>query len=69
MSVIGVKDPNSGEVPKAFVVLKKGETMAEKETLDYRSQNLAIFQVPKSVEFRDALLITFIVKVLGRELK
>lgn len=69
VSVVGVKDEYSGEVPKAFVVLKKGETATAQEIIDFASQNLAKFKVPKTVEFRDALPKTIIGKVLKRELK
>lgn len=69
VSVVGVKDEYSGEVPKAFVVLKKGETATAQEILDFASKNLAKFKVPKSVEFRDALPKTIIGKVLKRTLQ
>lgn len=68
-SVVGVKDEYSGEVPKAFVVLKPGQTATAQEILDYCAQNLAKFKVPKSVEFRDALPKTIIGKVLRRTLQ
>ena len=69
VSVVGVKDEYSGEAPKAFVVLKKGETATAQEILEFCAQNLAKFKVPKRVEFRDALPKTIIGKVLTRELK
>lgn len=69
VSVVGVKDEYSGEVPKAFVVLKKGETATAQEILDFAGKNLAKFKVPKSVEFRDALPKTIIGKVLKRTLQ
>ncbi len=68
-SVVGVKDEYSGEAPKAFVVLKPGQTATVQEILDFCGQNLAKFKVPKSVEFRDALPKTIIGKVLRRTLQ
>ncbi len=68
-SVVGVKDEYSGEAPKAFVVLKPGQSATAQEILDYCAQNLAKFKVPKSVEFRDALPKTIIGKVLRRTLQ
>lgn len=68
-SVVGVKDEYSGEAPKAFVVLKSGETATAQEILDFCAQHLAKFKVPKSVEFRDALPKTIIGKVLRRTLQ
>lgn len=69
VSVVGVKDEYSGEAPKAFVVLKPGQTATAQEILDFCAQNLAKFKVPKSVEFRDALPKTIIGKVLRRTLQ
>ncbi len=54
-AIIGVPDEKWGEVPKALVVLKPEETATEAELLAHCKANLAGFQVPKSVEFRDAL--------------
>ncbi len=67
-SVIGVPHPKMGEVPKAFVVLKAGASATEQEIIDYMSQNVADYKVPRKIEFRDALPKTLIGKVLKRQL-
>jgi long-chain acyl-CoA synthetase len=67
-TVIGIPHPKMGEVPKAFVVLKDGETCTEAEIVDYMSKNVADYKVPRQVEFRDALPKTIIGKVLKRQL-
>lgn len=67
-TVIGVPHPKMGEVPKAFVVLKEGETCTEQEIIDYMKQNVADYKVPRQIEFRDALPKTIIGKVLKRQL-
>ncbi len=55
-AVVGVPSEKWGEVPKAIVVLKTGQTATEEEMLDYCKANLAGFKVPKSIELRpDAL--------------
>lgn len=54
-AVIAVPDEQWGEVPKAFVVLKPGQTATAEEIVAYCKTNLAGFKVPKSIEFRDAL--------------
>ncbi len=54
-AVVAVPDEKWGEVPKAIVVLKPGQTATEEEMLAYCKANLAGFKVPKSIEFRDAL--------------
>ncbi|HZQ07379.1 MAG TPA: long-chain fatty acid--CoA ligase [Anaerolineae bacterium] len=67
-AVIGVTHPKMGEVPKAFVVLKEGETATEQEIVDYMKEHLADYKVPRTIEFRDALPKTIIGKVLRRQL-
>jgi long-chain acyl-CoA synthetase len=50
VAVIGVKDDVRGEVPKAFVILRDGETVDEKELRAYCRDNLANYKVPKHIE-------------------
>ena len=54
-AVVAVPDDKWGEVPKALVVLKPGQTATEAEVIAYCKANLAGFKVPKSIEFRDRL--------------
>lgn len=54
-AVIAVPDEKWGEVPKALVVLKLGQTATEEELIAFCKANLAGFKVPKSIEFRDSL--------------
>ncbi|MFX0062346.1 MAG: class I adenylate-forming enzyme family protein [Candidatus Hermodarchaeota archaeon] len=54
-AVIGVYDEIYGEVPKAFVVIKEGQTTTEDQILKHCKENLADFKVPKYIEFRDNL--------------
>lgn len=68
VTVIGVPHPKMGEIPKAFVVLKDGETCTEAEIVEYMSKHVADYKVPRQVEFRDALPKTIIGKVLKRQL-
>jgi long-chain acyl-CoA synthetase len=66
--VIGIPHLKMGEVPKAFVVLKQGETATEQEIVEYMKANVADYKVPRSIEFRDALPKTIIGKILRRQL-
>jgi fatty-acyl-CoA synthase len=50
-AVIAVPDEKWGEVPKALVVLRPGQTATEAEVSDHCRNHLAGFKVPKSVEF------------------
>ncbi len=56
--VIGVPDPDRGNIVRAYVVLKEG--FAEsldliKEIQDFAKQNAAPYKYPRSIEFIDAL--------------
>ena len=54
-AIIGVPDDRWGETGIAFISLKEGESLEEKEIIQHCIDNLAKFKVPKSVEFVDAL--------------
>ena len=66
---VGIPDQYRGESLKAFVVLKENESATEQEIIDFCSERLAKYKVPKSVEFRDELPETMVGKVLRRALK
>lgn len=67
-AVIGVPDARWGEVGKAFIVLKAGQTATEDELRDHMQHFLAGYKVPRIVEFRDELPISAAGKILKREL-
>ncbi len=52
---VGVPDDFRGEVVKACVALKPGETLNEKELILYCKEKLIDYKVPRSVEFMDEL--------------
>lgn len=68
-TVIGIPDSYRGEVPKAFVKLKHGETLTEEELLEHLRAHLSKIELPAKVEFRDSLPKTLIGKLSKRELK
>jgi len=68
-TVIGVRDKIYGELPKAFVVLKEGESVTEEEMIEYCKKHLADFKVPKYVEFRDDLPKTPTGKIMKQPLR
>lgn len=65
---IGVPDEYRGETVKAFIVLKEGKQVTEKELDEYCRQHLAAYKVPRLYEFRDELPKTMVGKVLRRAL-
>jgi acyl-CoA synthetase (AMP-forming)/AMP-acid ligase II len=69
VAVIGVPNSLWGESVKAIVVLKKGETMEEKEVIEYCKNHLASYKKPQSVEFVEALPRNPSGKVLKTELR
>jgi long-chain acyl-CoA synthetase len=66
--VAGINDPNRGEIVKAWVVLKPGETATADEIRNFCQQEIAPFKVPAQVEFRTELPKNLVGKVLRREL-
>ena len=68
-AVVGIADKFKGEVPKAFIVLKENETLSESEVIKYLRKNLALFKIPKFVEFKQALPKTSTGKILKRQLR
>ncbi|MDO8795493.1 MAG: AMP-binding protein [Vicinamibacterales bacterium] len=68
VSIAGVPDAIKGEVPRAWVVLKAGQTATEGELRAYCRERLAPYKVPAKVEFRADLPKTMVGKVLRRML-
>ncbi|MCY9696980.1 long-chain-fatty-acid--CoA ligase [Paenibacillus alginolyticus] len=67
-AVAGVPDEYRGETVKAFIVLRPGMTLTEKELELWCRERLAAYKVPRKVEFRQSLPKTMIGKVLRRQL-
>ncbi|MCP5056779.1 MAG: long-chain-fatty-acid--CoA ligase [bacterium] len=50
-AIVAMPHERWGEVPKAFVSLKPGESLTEQELIDYCRDRLAHFKCPKAIEF------------------
>jgi len=68
-AVIGVPDEKWGEVGKACVVFKPGQSATVVELIAHMRGHLAKYKVPKSVEIMDALPLSSMGKILKRELR
>ena len=67
--VIGKPDPDAGEIPKAFIVLKEGATATEEEIINFVKERVAPYKRIQEVEFRKELPMTAVGKVLRRILR
>jgi len=67
--VVGLFDDFRGHSLKAFVVLKPGERLTERELLDFLHENLSSHKVPRVIEFRDELPKNAVGKILRSELE
>ncbi|MEW6101114.1 MAG: AMP-binding protein [Candidatus Omnitrophota bacterium] len=52
VAVIGIPDKLRGEVPKAFIVLKEGQSATEESLRYFCREHLAHFKIPHYFEFR-----------------
>jgi acyl-CoA synthetase (AMP-forming)/AMP-acid ligase II len=68
-AVIAVPDERWGEVPKALVVLKPGESATETDIIEHCRTKLPGFKVPKSIDFFEALPKGGTGKILKKELR
>ena len=66
--VCGQADPQWGQVPVAFVVLKTGSTVSAEELSAYTVQKLARYKQPRAFYFTEQLPHTSSGKLLRREL-
>jgi long-chain acyl-CoA synthetase len=68
-AVVGKKDWFTGEVPKAFIVLKEGMAASAKEIMAFVNDKIAPYKAIRDVEFRKELPISGAGKVLRRQIK
>ena len=71
VAVVGIPSPDVGEIPKAFVVLKKEcvGRVKEDDLLRWVEDKLAPYKRPRSVEFREDLPKSPVGKILRRVLR
>jgi acyl-CoA synthetase (AMP-forming)/AMP-acid ligase II len=66
---VGVGDTHDKLIPTAFVVLKPGQNVTEKELTAFCRKNLADFKLPKKFEFIESIPKTGSGKINRRQLK
>jgi 2-aminobenzoate-CoA ligase len=72
VGVVGAPDPIRGQNTKAFVVLKEGWTASDalgQEIIDHCRAELAVYKLPREVEFVEAVPRTVTGKLLRRVLR
>ncbi len=69
--VVGIPDKVKGQIPKAFIVLDKGETATAEELEAFCRNSMAVYKVPRAFEFvaLEDLPKTASGKVLKREMR
>lgn len=69
VTVIGVPDQYLGEMPKAFVVLKKSTgSLGADELKAFLAERIGKHEMPREIEFRDSLPKTVVGKLSKKEL-
>ena len=68
-AVVGTPDPHGGEALRAFISLKEGVSLTEREVKDYLKPRLASYKLPRHVQFMSSLPVSRTGKVLKRELR
>lgn len=69
VAVVGEKDEHRGETVKAFIVLKQGQQATKEEIIEHCRNYLAVYKLPRIIEFRDSLPKSLIGKILRRQLR
>jgi NitT/TauT family transport system permease protein len=68
-AVVGIPDSRRGQILRANVVLKHGETATYREILSFCKERLASFKMPRQLEFKDSLPKSRTGKVAKRQLR
>jgi long-chain acyl-CoA synthetase len=66
--VVGVADEYRGQTVKAYVVLKPGQSLTTEKLCEFLADKLSKIEMPKIVEFRDALPKTAVGKISKKAL-
>ncbi len=67
-AVVGVEDAHYGQIVKAYVVVEDGQTLEKEALLEFLRTELAKYEVPREIEFRESLPKTMIGKISKKDL-
>jgi 2-aminobenzoate-CoA ligase len=70
--VVGIPDPDKGQITKAFVVLKEGHEGSDEFFEDLKGflkEHIAVYKLPRAIEYRESLPRTPTGKLLRRHLR
>ncbi len=67
-AVVGKPNQLSGEIPKAYIVLKEGVAVSDKDIMEFANGKVAPYKAIREVEFRKDLPLSSAGKVLRRVL-
>ena len=68
-AVIGVPRSISGEIVKAFIVLKKDEKATSKDLIEHCKKKLSYYKVPRIIDFLSEMPRSSIGEILKRKLE
>jgi long-chain acyl-CoA synthetase len=68
-AVVQAHDDIKREIPKAFVVLKSGETVTRKEMTEFCRRSLAAYKMPRVFDFVESLPKTITGKIRKVEMR
>jgi long-chain acyl-CoA synthetase len=67
-AVIPKRDPESGEIPKAFVIIREGQEISKEDLMRFVEERVAPYKKVREIEFVEAIPKTASGKILRREL-
>lgn len=69
VAVIGIPHEDFGEQVKAFCELKQGSSISEDELIEFSKKELAVYKLPRSIDFVEELPRNTMGKLLKNELR
>ena len=68
-AVVSMHHAVNGEIPRAFIVLKEGASVTDRDIIEYCKGKLANYKVPRKVDFVESLPVSANGKILRRKLR